>query len=178
MKYQKISFVCFAFFLLLLFSTHTHAQNNSTAPTDVQVTEVPYKAENSGWLVNLDEAYAKSKATGKPILANFTGSDWCGWCFKLRDNVFVKDDFKKWAEENVILLELDFPRRKTIPENIKQQNYSLQQAFQVGGYPTVWVFNLSKDETTNQYNIEKLGRTGYTPSVEEFTTGVDQMIKK
>jgi thiol:disulfide interchange protein len=178
MKIQRFSISCIALILFLFISLSAFAQNNAAATTNVQVTEAVYKAENPGWLVNLDEAYAKSKATGKPILANFTGSDWCGWCFRLRDNVFVKDEFKKWAEENVILLELDFPRRKSIPENIKQQNTSLQQAFQVTGYPTVWVFNLSKDEKTNQFNIEKLGRTGYTPSVEEFTAGVDQMIKK
>ena len=178
MKTQRFSISCFVIILFLFISLNVFSQNNAAATTNVQVTEAVYKAENPGWLVNLEEAYVKSKATGKPILANFTGSDWCGWCFRLRDNVFVKDEFKKWAEQNVILLELDFPRRKTIPDNIKQQNYSLQQAFQVSGYPTVWVFNLSKDEKTNQFNIEKLGRTGYTPSVEEFTAGVDQMIKK
>lgn len=178
MKFQKIVIFYSTVLVCMFLTIFASAQNNATATANVQVTEEPYKAENPGWLVNIDEAYAKSKATGKPILANFTGSDWCGWCFRLRDNVFVKEEFKKWAEENVVLLELDFPRRKVIPENIKQQNYSLQQAFQVGGYPTVWVFNLSKDEKTNQFNIEKLGRTGYTPSVEEFTSGVDQMIKK
>ncbi|MBK9271680.1 MAG: thioredoxin family protein [Saprospiraceae bacterium] len=56
-----------------------------------------YKAENEGWLVNLDEAYEKSKKTGKPIMANFTGSDWCGWCKRLTASVFSQDEFKKWA---------------------------------------------------------------------------------
>ena len=43
-------------------------------------TKEEYKAENEGWLVKIEDAYAESKKTGKPILANFTGSDWCGWC--------------------------------------------------------------------------------------------------
>ncbi|MFK7979567.1 MAG: thioredoxin family protein [Saprospiraceae bacterium] len=136
-----------------------------------------YKAENEGWLVKMDEAYALSKKTGKPIMANFTGSDWCGWCKRLTASVFAKDEFKKWADENVILLELDYPRRKTLPTEIQQQNAALQQAFKIKGFPTVWVFNLDKSEE-GQFNIEGLGSTGYTRTVQEFTTNVDKMIAK
>jgi len=137
-----------------------------------------YKATHEGWLTSIDEAYAQSKKTGKPILANFTGSDWCGWCKRLSASVFLQDDFKKWAAKKVILLELDFPRRKALPQAIQQQNESLQQAFQVTGFPTIWVFELDKSNTTKQYSIKALGKTGYTPSVQEFTTGVDQMIAR
>ncbi|MEM6319293.1 MAG: thioredoxin fold domain-containing protein [Bacteroidota bacterium] len=137
-----------------------------------------YKAENEGWLVRMEEAYALSKKTGKPIMANFTGSDWCGWCKRLTASVFSQDDFKKWAADNVILLELDYPRRKTLPAEIKQQNAALQQAFGIRGFPTVWVFNLDRDETNGNFNIEGLGSTGYTRTVKEFTDNVDQMIAR
>lgn len=142
------------------------------------VAQDEYTAGHEGWLVDIDEAYAISRETGKPIMANFTGSDWCGWCKKLSTAVFTKPGFKSWAEKNVVLLELDFPRRKQLPEEIRQQNLSLQQAFQVRGYPTVWVFNLDKDPETGQYAIEALGRTGYSPSVEQFIAGVDQMLQR
>lgn len=153
-------------------------QAGASNPTEVTKSEPEYTAENPGWLVNLEEAYAKSKATGKPIMANFTGSDWCGWCKRLTATVFSQAEFKTWAEQNVILLELDYPRKKVIPQAIQEQNAGLQQAFQVSGYPTVWVFNLNKDAATNQYSVEALGKTGYTNTVQEFTTGVDQMLKK
>ncbi|HQU60881.1 MAG: thioredoxin family protein [Phaeodactylibacter sp.] len=142
------------------------------------IAQENYTAENKGWLVDLDQAYALSKKTGKPIMANFTGSDWCGWCKKLTASVFSTPEFKKWADKNVVLLELDFPRRKQIPDKIRQQNNSLQQAFQVRGYPTVWVFRAKKDPGTGQYELEALGKTGYTPTVGEFTSGVDQMLKR
>lgn len=137
----------------------------------------PYAAENEGWLVSLDEAYALHQKTGKPILANFTGSDWCGWCKRLTSSVFVKDDFKTWADKNVILLELDFPRRKKLPQNIQQQNAGLQRAFGVRGYPSIWVFDLGKD-AEGQYSIEALGKTGYRKTVGEFVGDVDAMIAK
>ena len=136
-----------------------------------------YKATQEGWLVSIEEAYQQSQESGKPILANFTGSDWCGWCKKLAANVFVKNEFKEWAEENVVLLELDFPRRTNIPSEIRQQNNSLKNAFNVRGFPSIWVFNLEKNDK-NEFNISPLGRTGYTSTVDQFTSGVDEMIAK
>jgi len=136
-----------------------------------------YKAENEGWLVDVHEAYETSKKTGKPILANATGSDWCGWCKRLTKSVFIHDEFKDWAKENVVLLELDFPRRKTLPEHIVQQNRSLAQAFGVRGYPTIVVFDLEKSDA-GEYSISQLGRTGYAKTVDQFTSAVDQMIAK
>ena len=141
-------------------------------------SETKYETENEGWLVMLDDAYAESQKTGKPILANFTGSDWCGWCKRLSAAVFVKPEFKKWAQDNVVLLELDFPRRKAIPEEIKQQNAGLQRAFKVRGFPTVWVFNLDKDPATQKYSIQALGKTGYTKTVGQFTSDIERMIDR
>ena len=136
-----------------------------------------YKAENPGWLVNLDEAYAEAQKTGKPIMANFTGSDWCGWCKRLTATVFSQPEFQKWAKDNVVLLEVDFPKRKQLPEDIAKQNQGLQQAFQIRGYPSVWIFDMEKDKDTGKFNIEAYGKTGYKATVDEFTTEVDGFLK-
>jgi len=140
------------------------------------IAQDAYTAENEGWLVKIEEAYEESQKTGKPIMANFTGSDWCGWCKRLTASVFSKDDFKKWANDNVILLELDYPRRKQLPENIRRQNAQLRQAFGIAGFPTVWVFKLDRDEANSQFQIVGLGKTGYKSSVKEFTDDVDRML--
>ena len=145
--------------------------------TNVIFAQSQYKAENEGWLVSLEEAYQQSNKTGKPIMANFTGSDWCGWCKKLTASVFSKPKFKSWAKENVILLELDYPRRKQLPSDIRAQNNNMRQALQVRGYPTVWVFNLKKDDQKN-FQLERLGKTGYKPTVDEFISDVESMLAK
>ncbi len=155
------------FLFIGLFATIGTAQTAATA----------HEPENEGWLSNLEEAFKESKETGKPIMANFTGSDWCGWCKKLTKSVFVHKEFKDWAKKNVVLLELDYPRRKKLPAALQEQNRGLQQAFRVSGYPTVWVFHLDKDDA-GQFNIDPLGKTGYSKTVKEFTSGVDQMIAK
>ena len=136
-----------------------------------------YSAKNEGWLVKIDEAYAQSQKSGKPILANFTGSDWCGWCKRLDKSVFHHQEFKDWAKKNVVLLELDYPRRFQVPADIKQQNADLQRAFGVRGFPTIWLFDLTKD-AAGQFNVNALGKTGYTKTVAEFTGGMEQMMAK
>jgi protein disulfide-isomerase len=156
-----------SFTMLILFAFSACAQKPATNP-----------AGNEGWITSLDQAVALSKKSGKPILANFTGSDWCGWCKRLTAAVFIKDEFKTWAEKNVILLELDYPRFKQLPADLKAQNQALQQQFQVGGFPTIWVFDANQNKSTKQYEFTQLGRTGYKPTVQEFTGDVDQMLAR
>lgn len=162
----------------LSYSQHGVLQQQVQAAPQVKtVSETDYKAHADGWMVDINKAYEVSKKTGKPIMANFTGSDWCGWCKKLKYEVFDKPEFKTWAEKNVVLVELDFPRRFQIPQKYKEQNQGLQQAFKVSGYPTIWVFNLGKDDK-GQFTIDALGKTGYVKGVPAFTSGVDNMIKQ
>ncbi|MDF1698733.1 MAG: thioredoxin family protein [Saprospiraceae bacterium] len=142
---------------------------------NAQTSMADYEPENEGWLVDINKAYELSKETNKPILANFTGSDWCGWCKRLTKSVFVHDEFKEWAKKNVILLELDYPKRKQLPAQIVQQNQSLQRAFGIRGYPTIFVFDLDKNEK-NEFSISALGKTNYKRTVKEFTDDVDAML--
>jgi thioredoxin-related protein len=118
------------------------------------------------WQTNVFRASELATAQNKTIFAFFTGSDWCGWCTRLQNNVFKKTEFIQWANKNVILLELDFPRSKQLPAELTQQNNELRQAFQVQGYPTIWLFNLQKDSTTNKVNVNAYGSLGYPPSAE------------
>ena len=156
----------------------TQTTKPQAKPKPAPKAEDSYKAHNPGWLVRMDEAYQQSKKSGKPILANFTGSDWCGWCKRLTMTVFSKPEFTKWADKNVVLLEVDFPRRFRLPADIQQQNRSMQQAFGIRGYPTIWLFNATKDQSTGQYNFTPLGRTGYAGTVAQFTNALEGYLKK
>lgn len=111
------------------------------------------------WYTDVEAAQKESQRTKKPMMLFFTGSDWCGWCVRLQKEVFLKDDFKQWATDNVILVELDFPRAKAQSDATKKQNQQLQQQFNVMGYPTVHFVRpeKSKDGTS----LVNLGKTGY-----------------
>ncbi|MBP8299554.1 MAG: thioredoxin family protein [Planctomycetes bacterium] len=114
--------------------------------------EIADAASEEGWITSYKAALAKAKKEKKVILADFTGTDWCGWCIKLKDEVFSKPEFKEWADKNVVLLEVDFPRKKKQSPELKKQNQDLAQEFGIQGYPTI-VFLDAKGK--------KLGNLGY-----------------
>ena len=116
-------------------------------------------ASKLDWNDNLVVAVDKSIAEDKPLLLFFTGSDWCGWCKRLQAEAFFQPEFEKWAKDNVVLMELDFPRRTPQPEELKQQNMNILRMFGVRGYPTIWFVEPTKNG--NEINFEKIGQTGY-----------------
>ncbi|WP_163408993.1 thioredoxin family protein [Flavobacterium ajazii] len=117
------------------------------------------QAQELNWHTDVREAIEISNKEKKPLMMFFTGSDWCGWCIRLQNEVLKTPEFQKWAKENVILVELDYPRRTAQVPEIKNQNAELQQAFAVQGYPTVHFATAeSKD---GKVNFKGLGNTGY-----------------
>ena len=108
---------------------------------------------------DLNKASELAMKTKKPMMLFFTGSDWCGWCIKLQNEVFKTPEFIKWASENVTLVELDFPRRKQLTPELAQQNRNLEQMFGVRGYPTVWF--VKPQLVDGKVNFDRLGSTGY-----------------
>lgn len=111
------------------------------------------------WNTNLVKAVDEAIAEEKPLLMFFTGSDWCGWCKRLQSEAFVKPEFEKWAKENVVLMELDYPRRTPQDNEIKEQNMNIQRMFAVRGYPTIWFVSPTKNGS--EINFGKIGSTGY-----------------
>ena len=95
----------------------------------------------SAWLNDYKKAQEEAKANNKLLLLNFTGSDWCGWCIKFDKEVWSQPQFKDYARDNLVLVELDFPRRKDQPVEVKKQNVQLAQQYEVLGFPTIVVLN-------------------------------------
>ena len=67
----------------------------------------------------MDQAQKQAKSEKKIVLMDFAGSDWCGWCIKFRKEVLDTDEFKAYAAKNVVLVEMDFPHKKTQAEELK-----------------------------------------------------------
>lgn len=95
----------------------------------------------SDWLHDYSKAQEAAKTNHKLLFLNFTGSDWCGWCIKLDKDVFSQPKFKDYAHDNLVLVELDFPRRKSQPTEERKQNMELAQQYEVLGFPTIVVLN-------------------------------------
>ncbi len=95
-------------------------------------------AEDGLWMTNYEQARKKAAQTGKGLLMDFSGSDWCTWCIKLDEEVFSHDVFKETATKDFVLVLLDYPHNKSkIPPEIQAQNEQLKQKHGIQGYPTV-----------------------------------------
>lgn len=109
-------------------------------------------AGGEGWTEDFTGAKQTATTQSKDMLLDFTGSDWCGWCVKLNKEVFSHDEFKTYAKDNFVLVELDYPRAKEQSDEIKTQNAALKTTYAIRGYPTI----LLTDELGRPY-----AKTGY-----------------
>lgn len=93
----------------------------------------------AGWTADYKHALTLATELRLPVMINFTGSDWCVYCKRLKAEVFSQKEFVEWAERNVVLLEVDYPRSFDLPKQVATQNDWLQGLYgeAVQGFPTV-----------------------------------------
>ena len=126
-------------------------------------------AAELNWLTDVDKAKAQAKADKKLVMLDFTGSDWCGWCIKLNKEVFSQPEFAKYAKDNLVLVEVDFPHEKRQTEEVKKANQALLEKYKVEGFPTIIVLNA---------NGEKVGEAEYMDNPKAFIAKMEEIKKK
>ena len=152
-----------------------------TAETPAEAPAAPpapaYPAAISGavpgeWTMDLEAAKALAAETGLPLLLNFTGSDWCGWCRLMDRQVFSQEAWKTYAKEHFVLVWLDFPQNKAlVPDEFAERNNRLLQEFEIGGFPTFIL--LDPDGQT------RLGQAGASRDVdpERFIAALEDILR-
>jgi protein disulfide-isomerase len=126
-------------------------------------------ADESKWLTDVPKAQAEAKKDGKLVMMDFTGSDWCPWCIKLHKEVFSTPEFSDYAKKNLVLVEVDFPRKKEQSADLKKANQALQEKYKIEGFPTVIVLN---------GDGKKVGELGYEPGgPKPFIANLDKLKK-
>jgi protein disulfide-isomerase len=98
-------------------------------------------AEELQWLTDLPKAQAKAKAENKLVMLEFTGSDWCIWCKRLKAEILSQAQFVEYARKNLVAVEVDFPHGKEQSAELKKANLQLQKQYDIKGLPTVLVLN-------------------------------------
>ena len=104
------------------------------------------------WIYSIEDALKSAGEKNRTLLVNFTGSDWCSWCFRLRDEVFTRPEFIEYANNSLVLVELDYPQRKEQTDEMKAYNRKILEKYGVRGFPTILLINKEGNE---------IGRTGY-----------------
>lgn len=87
------------------------------------------------WQTDFETAKKIAKEKDRYILLNFSGSDWCIPCIRLRKEVFDSEEFLKLAESSLVLLNADFPRNKKnqLPKEVQRKNDALADQYNPSG---------------------------------------------
>jgi thioredoxin-related protein len=125
-------------------------------------------AASDGWTEDFAAAKKQAAEENKHLLINFTGSDWCGWCIKLKDEAFDHAAFKEGVADKFVLVELDYPRDKSkLSEATIEQNEKLKDKYVIQGYPTI----IAADAEGKPY-----ATTGYKPGgPEAYVKHLDEL---
>ena len=135
------------------------------------------RAEESLWVTDFEAAKAKAKADKKRLLVDFTGSDWCGWCIKLRGEVFEKDAFKNEAPKQFVLVEIDFPNDKSkLTDEVKKQNEKLGKEYKIQGYPSILLMD-AEGKVIAHTGYRPDGPEKYIEHLADFTKTWDSILQ-
>lgn len=120
------------------------------------------------WTDDFSAAKRRAKAERKLVLMDFTGSDWCRNCMRLRGQVLDTPEFEQYARDKFILMEVDCPRTKKLPDKLAKQNQELCRSYSIGGFPTLLVVTPKG---------EVVGGVGGFKNREEVQASLDKAIK-
>ena len=127
----------------------------------------PLKAQefSSSW----EKVLSQCEINNKPILLVFSGSDWCGPCIRLDNEVWQTPEFRVFAKQNLNMYRADFPKRKAnkLNDELMAVNIQLAEKYNPKGYfPLVVLIQSNKVLATMGY--EKIGAQGYVRKIQEF----------
>ena len=147
----------------------------TSGPSVAEEAPAAPAAENGthgvAWERDWTKATARAKAEGKDLLINFTGSDWCGWCIKLEEEVFSKGDFAQKAGEKFVFVFLDFPNDPALQKQVidPATNQRLKKQYGVSGFPTIVLTN-ADGKAWAQLGYRRGGPEAYLSYVDEART--------
>lgn len=142
-------------------------QENPPAP--VSATAAAVAVPEANWLTDFEAAKATARTENKPLLVDFTGSDWCPPCMMLEKQVFSQPEFATYAARKLVLVRVDFPRRKPLPAAQQAANDQLAQRYGIRGFPTILVMN-ADGSVKGQLGYAFSGAAGYVEKIEDLLT--------
>ena len=138
---------------------HSHMQGSDH--------EMHHASDQLMWHTDYDKAAQMAAQTRKPMILYFTGSDWCGWCKKMDQEVFSSPAFAEAVGHKFIFVKLDFPMNSKLPEAQARQNAQLKQRYGVTGYPTVVIVD-SQGGFIGETGYRSGGGKAYAMWLEQF----------
>jgi thioredoxin-related protein len=115
------------------------------------------------WIGDISQAQTQAKLEQKLILLNFSGSDWCGPCIKLKHDVFETSEFEQFAQGKLVLVRADFPRLKKnqLAKDQQDRNDQMDERYNPNGKFPLTVLINAQGKVVKEWE-------GYQPSKEKF----------
>ena len=142
--------------ILLILGLLVFVANQIRADASIEIGD--YKA---AWVTDFSSAKELAEQKGRPMLLEFTMSDWCPPCMRMKKEVFSQEAFLKYAHEKLVLVKLDFPRRAEQSPQLKAQNEALAQQFGIRGFPTVVLVSPEGDVINSEVGFRPGGAVSY-----------------
>lgn len=114
--------------------------SNSASALEAPAVNVA-NGEQVIWQTDYAAALNQAKAENRRVFLFFTGSDWCSWCMRLNKEILSTPEFARYSKEKLILVEVDFPKKRPQSASLKAQNAKLFKRYKIEGYPTVIVLD-------------------------------------
>ena len=119
-------------------------------------------------MTDVDAALAKAKKEKKPVMVEFTGSDWCPPCIMMHKKVFSKKAFTDGASKKYILVKIDIPKAD---KALYKKNQKVLKKYKVSGVPTVLLFG------DNGKEFSRFSASQF-PTVKGFLAQLDTAYEK
>jgi protein disulfide-isomerase len=137
--------------------------------TSLLLAAAAVQAAGKDWLTDYDAAIAKAKEENKILLIEFHGSDWCPPCIKLNNEVLSTEAFKALATESLVLVDVDFPRKTSLPEAQQVHNDKLAQKFGARYFPTVILVDTEGKVLSKMVGFPRGGLDGFLSFIKAQT---------
>jgi len=87
------------------------------------------------WYTDFEKAKSEAKTSGRRVLVNFSGSDWCIPCIRMHKVIFEAPAFDSLASKELVLVQADFPRMKKhqLPKDQQKHNEQLADKYNPQG---------------------------------------------
>ena len=135
---------------------------------------LPLLINGNLWVNNLEQAEQKAQTEHKLILLNFSGSDWCGPCIRMHKEIFDSENFLKYTNDHLILVNADFPRMKKnqLSKDLQKSNDLLAEKYNSeGSFPCSVLLD-------SNGKVIYTWKGFYNNGAESFTYEVKQFVEK
>lgn len=124
------------------------------------------------WIGDFSQAQSQAKQEKKFILLNFSGSDWCGPCIKLKHDVFESAEFNDFAQGKLVLVRADFPRLKKnqLPKDQQDRNDQMAERYNPNGKFPLTVLINSQGKVLKEWE-------GYQASKDKFISEIASITR-